>query len=486
MSLNASIILVTIITAVVFASIGLLYTLKSKTTAGNYIVARNKVGGLLATATLVASGLGAWILFSPAETGTWAGIVGLIGYSIGSAAPLLAFIFLGSRLRRLMPDGHSLTEFVKLRYGTAPQILALLVMVFYMFIFLTAELTGISLAVNLLGGTPLVITASIVGVFTVIYTAFGGIRVSIFTDSIQFAIIIPMIAAVVLILVVTLGGFGTAFDAVNLENKELLSLTHWPGIEFGLTLIIAIWAAEMFNGAYWQRVYSCKDEKSLKTGFLAAGVIVIPVIFLLGILGIVAVGNGNLSEPSSALFELVKDVVPTWAFGVVLVLAVILVMSSMDSLLNGISSVFTADLAQLFPRLSGGKLLLFCRLGTAALVIPVIVIASNGYSVLYLFLIADLVCAATVFPVFYGLFSARIGQKTILISCIAGIIVGSLFFPNPDYEGWNTIPYAGRFLVSFGAAVGISAVVCLISDIYMKIVLKNSNTFSTFSVKQID
>ena len=132
MSLSASIILITIITAVVFASIGLLYTLKSKTTAGNYIVARNKVGGLLATATLVASGLGAWILFSPAETGTWAGIVGLIGYSIGSAAPLLAFIFLGARLRRLMPDGHSLTEFVKLRYGSGPQILALLVMVFYL------------------------------------------------------------------------------------------------------------------------------------------------------------------------------------------------------------------------------------------------------------------------------------------------------------------------------------------------------------------
>jgi Na+/proline symporter len=470
----------------VFATIGLLYTIKSKTTAGNYIVARNKVGGLLATATLVASGLGAWILFSPAETGTWAGLVGLIGYSIGSAAPLLAFIFLGSRLRRLMPDGHSLTEFVKLRYGTAPHILALLVMVFYMFIFLTAELTGISLAVNLLGGTPLVITASIVGVFTVIYTAFGGIRVSIFTDSIQFAVIIPLIAAVVLILFVTLGGFGTTFDAVSLENKELLSLTHWPGIEFGLTLIIAIWAAEMFNGAYWQRVYSCKDERSLKTGFLAAGVIVIPVIFLLGILGIVAVGHGNLSEPSSALFELIKDVVPTWVFGVVLVLAVMLVMSSMDSLLNGISSVFTADLAQLIPKLSGTELLLFCRLATAALVIPVIVIASNGYSVLYLFLIADLVCAATVFPVFYGLFSPRIGQKTILISCIVGIIIGVVFFPNPDYEGWNAIPYAGRFLVSFGAALGVSAVVCVISDIYMKLILKNSNTFSTFYIKRID
>jgi MFS family permease len=114
------------------------------------------------------------------------------------------------------------------------------------------------------------------------------------------------------------------------------------------------------------------------------------------------------------------------------------------------------------------------------------VIASNGYSVLYLFLIADLVCAATVFPVFYGLFSPRVGQKTILISSIAGIIVGALFFPNSDYEGWIAIPYAGRFLVSFGTAVGVSAVVCLFSDIYMKLILKNSNTFSTFSVKQID
>jgi Na+/proline symporter len=486
LSLNISIILVTVITALLFAVIGLLYTLKTKTTAGNYIIARNKVGGLLATATLVASGLGAWILFSPAETGASSGIVGLIGYSIGSAAPLLAFIFLGSRLRRLMPEGHSLTEFVKLRYGSAAHILTLVVMVFYMFVFLAAELTGISLAVNLLGGTPLVITASIVGIFTMIYTAFGGIRVSIFTDSIQFVFIIPLIAAVFLILLVALGGFGSAFSTVNLENRDLLSLTHWPGIEFGLTLIIAISAAEMFNGAYWQRVYSCKDERSLKTGFLSAGLLVIPVIFLMGLLGVVATGNSNLVEPSSALFELLINVVPSWVFGIVLVLAVILVMSSMDSLLNGISSVFTADLAQLIPNLAGSKLLLLSRLATAALIIPLIVIASNGYSVLYLFLIADLVCAATVFPIFYGLFSPRVGQKTILISCAIGIIIGALFFPNSSYEGWNSIPYSGRFLVSFGAAVGISAVVCLITDTYMKFTLKNPARFSTFSVKPID
>lgn len=469
MSLNSSIIVVTVITAIIFAAIGLLYTLRTRTTAGNYIISRNKAGGWLATATLVASGLGAWILFSPAETGTWAGIVGLIGYSIGSAAPLLTFIFIGARLKRLMPSGHSLTEFVRIRYGVVAHIMVLLVMIFYMFIFLSAELTGISQAVNLLGGTPLVFTASVVGILTVIYTAFGGIKASIFTDSIQFTIIIPLIVAVFLILLVTLGGFGSAFESVNMQNPELFSFNNRPGIEFAFTLIIAIWAADMFNGGFWQRVYSCKDGKSLKRGFLAAGLIVIPVIFIMGILGIVAVGNGNLSEPSVALFELITTTLPGWALGVVLVLALILVMSSMDSLLSGISSVFTADLAGLKPALSGKKLLGFSRVATALLIVPVIILASNGYSVLYLFLIADLVCAATVFPIFYGLFSARIGQNTIIVSCAVGIIVGALFFPNPDYEGWNSIPHAGNFLVSFGSSVGISGAICLLSDSYIKL-----------------
>ena len=68
---------------------------------------------------------------------------------------------------------------------------------------------------------------------------------------------------------------------------------------------------------------------------------------------------------------------------------------------------------------------------------------------------------------------------------LGGCII-HLFSPNSDYEGWISIPYAGRFLVSFGAAVGVSAAVYLLSDVYMKLISKNTGGFSTFSVKQID
>ena len=77
-----------------------------------------------------------------------------------------------------------------------------------MFVFLSAELTGIALAFNLLAGTPLGWTAIIVGLLTVAYTAYGGIRASIFTDRIQFNLILPLLAIGVIAVVVSLDGLG--------------------------------------------------------------------------------------------------------------------------------------------------------------------------------------------------------------------------------------------------------------------------------------
>ena len=59
-------------------------------------MARRSAGYQVTTATLVASVIGAWVLFSPAEAGTWAGLAALVGYGIGQAAPLFAFVFLGT------------------------------------------------------------------------------------------------------------------------------------------------------------------------------------------------------------------------------------------------------------------------------------------------------------------------------------------------------------------------------------------------------
>ena len=462
MSLGVWAILITVITSVLFLSLGVMYVRRRRLNLEDYVVARNSAGSMTATATLVASVIGAWILFSPAETGTSAGMVALIGYGVGQAAPLLAFIILGPRMRRLMPEGHSLTEYVWHRYGPALYVFTLGVIVFYMFIFLSAELTGIAQAIHLLADTPLWLTALIVGLATVAYTAYGGIRASIFTDSLQFSLILPLLLISFIAAVVALGGFGGAFESVSEKAPQLLSLTHGPGIEFGFTLIIAILAANMFHQGFWQRVYTCQDERVLKRGFAVAGVIVIPMIFVAGLLGVMAVGRGVADQPSVALFSLILEVVPTWAILVVMALAVVLVMSSLDTLLNGIASAVTSDLARFKPEIQGVQLLSSSRIITVVLVIPAIIIASQGYSVLYLFLIADLVCAAAVFPVFFGLYSKRFGGGAALASSVAGLIVGTLFFPTPDFTPWIAIPLGGKFVVSFGTALGSSMVMSVL------------------------
>src|SRR3546814_16071414 len=81
--------------------------------------------------TLLASTLGAWILFSPAQAATWGGLAAVIGYAIGALSPRFLMIPLGRRMRELIPQGHTLTEFVIMRYGRPMYGLTLLIMLFY-------------------------------------------------------------------------------------------------------------------------------------------------------------------------------------------------------------------------------------------------------------------------------------------------------------------------------------------------------------------
>jgi Na+/proline symporter len=146
---------------------------------------------------------------------------------------------------------------------------------------------------------------------------------------------------------------------------------------------------------------------------------------------------------------------------VVLLLALMLVMSSMDTLLNGIASTITSDLARYRPDLAGVSLLRSSRVITAVLIVPAIFVASQGWSVLYLFLIADLVCAAVLFPVFFGMYTRSFSASDALVSSVAGLVVGALLFPLPDFSAWNSLPLSGSTLYSFGAALGVSTVLSI-------------------------
>lgn len=460
MSTGAVALLVTLVTAGVFALLGLLHTSKRTINLEDYMVSRNRFGWGMALATIVSSAMGVWILFSPPQVGATSGIAGIIGYCLGSAVPMLLFTRLGPRIRHLMPNGHSLNEFVLYRFGNAMYVLALVIIVFYMFIYLAAELTAIAKAVQILADVPLGWTALVVITATFIYTTYGGLDATIFTDAIQFLVIVPLLLVSAIVAVIALGGWQTALEPVQINAPQLLSLANLDGIKMGASLIIAIVAAELFNQSNWQRIYACRTNSTVKRAFATSTLAIMPMLLIAGLLGLLAMHFGFNDD--RAFFSLIQQLsLPLWVMLLVLVLALALVMSTMSALLNGIASVFTIDLIRLFPQMQSGGLLRAARILTVAIGIPTIAIAAQGYDVLYLFLLADLVCAGAFFPVVYGFYSRRLTGTVAFWSTVIGILVGACFFPKPDFTPWLNIPFAGDLLVSFSAPVLVSATLVL-------------------------
>ena len=182
-------LIIVLLVSIIFVSIGILYSQKHKSLE-NYLTANRNIGVTSLTTSLIASALGAWILFGPASAATWGGIGSVIGYSLGTAFPMIALIFLGTKLRKIFPKGTTLTEFVQYKFGKNLFKLILTLMIFYMFIFLCAEVTAISMLINYISGTPLWITSLLVIVTTLAYTLYGGLRASILTDNFQFFIVL--------------------------------------------------------------------------------------------------------------------------------------------------------------------------------------------------------------------------------------------------------------------------------------------------------
>ena len=80
-----------IIICLIFTILGLHYSKKFQG-INNYLTANRNIGLFSLTTSLVASALGAWVLFGPAAASTWGGIGAVIGYALGTAFPMIFLI----------------------------------------------------------------------------------------------------------------------------------------------------------------------------------------------------------------------------------------------------------------------------------------------------------------------------------------------------------------------------------------------------------
>ena len=431
LSQSTSLILI-ITVSLIFALVGLLYS-KNHQGLNNYLIANRSAGFFSLTTSLVASALGAWILFGPSSAATWGGLGAVIGYSLGTAFPMVALIYLGKRIREKFPRGITLIEFLRKRFGKNLFKLILLITIFYMFIFLCAEVTAIAILINYISGTPLWITALIVLITTLSYTLYGGLRVSIFTDTIQ-SIVVLVLFLMSVIYLISFSESQFSLEFIKQNNPHLLNIKYLPNFTAGLTFFIAVAATNLFHQGNWQRVYAAKNNNILKKSLIVSFITIVPIILFMGFGGLVAISENPKVNPDLAFFSLLLKNQTEFLSVIIIVLALSLTISTVDTLVNAISSLVVVDGKDTFKFNIKIDYFIISKYFIIILSFIAFIVASKGFSILYLFLLADLFCCAAVLTVFYGFYNKKMSEKKAYLSIIVGLFFGFLLFPSPDFS----------------------------------------------------
>lgn len=417
-----------------------------------FTVARGTQGGTALGLSFFASGVGAWILFAAPEVGATAGVAGAVGYAVAIVVPLVGLVLVGRTLRRVMPEGHGLIEFTRIRYGRAMHVCVLLISLSYMSIALTVELTATGALLGRLSDADPRIGIVGIAVVTSLYTAWGGLRASLMTDRWQSYLLLALLLIVGVTLAVDL-------PAPAADASGTLWAVDAGGIEGALTLIAAVTVTTLFHNGYWQRVWSARDQSSLRRGALIGAAIRFPIVLVAGLVGLVAAQSAvDLGTPPAPFFALLTDF-PAWVLIAVLLLATALVASTIDTLQNGLAAIAVTERPAI--GLTGARVV------TVAVTLVAVLVAFQGFSVLRLLLIADVLCAAAVIPALLGLWrrSTATGAVTGTIAGLVGAgvygwVVGGSLAEAIDVatfaDGLSLGPFAAALLTSAAVTVTVS------------------------------
>lgn len=226
----------------------------------------------------------------------------------------------------------------------------------------------------------------ILGIFSAIYTYYGGLSAVVKTDIVQFSVLLIGGIVVCLVAVDHLGGWEQLYvktpEKMHLHlaaSHQTLPWTHLFGLFF---LNINYWCA---NQTVMQRALAAKNIAHAQAGLMVGGmikyfmavIIVIPGIALYGILG------DGLGEPDLAFPYLVKTYLPVGVKGIILCGLFASLMSTVDSTFNSLATLWSVDIyaAYLNPKandiqkINAGRKAILVSLGTALLM---------GFILLYL------------------------------------------------------------------------------------------------------
>ncbi|NMM46988.1 sodium:solute symporter family protein [Marinigracilibium pacificum] len=434
-----------IIYMIVMLGVGI-YFLKSNKTADDYYVGGRKIGpwhvGLSVVATDVGGGFSiglGGLGFTMGLSGSWMLFTGLIG-------AWLAAVFLIPKINKLAHKINLLTfpQVFGHFYGKNVAIVAgIISAVGYLGFTASQILAGAKLAGATFSALDTDMAIYIMGGIAVIYTVMGGLKAVIYTDTIQWILLmsglifigIPMSYSAV-------GGYDAIVESINPELLTFTNITWVQIVNWAIT-IIPIWFVGM---TLYQRIYACKDVKDAKKAWFIAGLFEWPIMALmgtvLGLLARVALDQGLfVHEGFSAIGDLdsekglpllLKTILPPGLMGLMMSAYFSAIMSTADSCLMAASGNIVTDLIGNRGKKFGH--LKLSQLATLIIGALSIFIALSVESVLDTMLLSYGFMVSGLFvPVLGALFTKRVSATASLVAMISGgltTVILEQFFKN--------------------------------------------------------
>ena len=305
-------------------------------------------------------------------------------------------------------------------------------------------------------------------VLTGLYTVFGGMKAVLYTSILQTPILLAGSIAILVIGLTQLGGWGNLMEIVRATDATYLneageviyrsttdnmaSLIRspgdpkypWTGVIFGSAIIgFWYWCTDQF---IVQRVLAGRDQKQARRGTIFGAYLKLTPVFLFLIPGMIAFalrqqGLMDFSSNDAAFSTLVKDLLPKGFTGIVVGGILAALMSSLASLFNSSSMLFTVDFYQKFkPNASEKHYVLVGRLATTVIVILGILwipVMKNLGKVLYEYLqdVQSLLAPGIAAVFLLGIISKKTTPAAGFIGLVVGFVLGMLRLGLSIYYG---------------------------------------------------
>ncbi|NVJ86259.1 MAG: sodium:solute symporter family protein [Algoriphagus sp.] len=417
--------------------------MRKNTGQEDYYVGGRRIGswhiGLSVVATDVGGGFSiglGGLGFALGLSGSWMLFTGLLGAWIAAVL--------------LIPRVKSDPAFSK--FFTFPQIIGHLynektakvaaIICFLGYLGFTASqlLAGAKLASGTFEALDISTALLIMGVIAVVYTVMGGLKAVIYTDTVQWIILMLGLMLIGIPMAYTYVGGWEEIEAVLPPEFFSFSNLEWQDfVNWGIT-IIPIWFVGM---TLYQRIFAAKDKKSAQKAWFIAGLFEWPIMAFmgvsLGLLARVAVEQGILEgastgmDPEMGLPILLSQILPAGILGLMMSAYFSAVLSTADSCLMAASGNFTTDLLGKFTSKWSYKAeMRISQFITLLIGLFALLLAWQMNEVLSLMLYSyAFMVSGLLVPVVFGLFFGKSNAKAAISSMVlGGGLTASLTFLN--------------------------------------------------------